>query len=141
MAIFGGSGFIRTYGDNRPDLTFIYRHGGIAITVYVFFYFAIFGRDEVKRMFLKALFGLLRIGVQVGWLAVESFRPRQQHLPTKCVCHPFLFFVLYTFLMRRAVLDLINSLDDPARRKTMKKRYNSVTLAVNAVCIAVQWLA
>ena len=68
MAIFGGSGFIRTYGDNRPDLTYIYRHGGIAIRVYVFFYFAIFGRDEVKRMFLKALFGLLRIGVQVGWL-------------------------------------------------------------------------
>ena len=43
--------------------------------------------------------------------------------------------------MRRAVLDLINSLDDPARRKIMKKRYISVTLAVNAVCIAVQWLA
>ena len=43
--------------------------------------------------------------------------------------------------MRYAVLDPTNSLDDPARRKTMKKRYISVTLAVNAVCIAVQWLA
>jgi len=54
---------------------------------------------------------------------------------------PVSFFVLYTFLMRRAVLDLTNSLDDSARCKTMKNRCISVTLAVNAVCIAVQWLA
>ena len=140
MAIFGGSGFIRTYGDNRPDLTYIYRHGGIAITVYVFFYFAIFGRDEVKRMFLNALFGLLRKGVQVGWL-LSLFDRESSTCPLSVYVTPFLFFLLYSFLMRRAVLDLINSLDDPARRKTMKKRYNSVTLAVNAVCIAVQWLA
>ena len=96
MAIFGGSGFIRTYGDNRPDLTFIYRHGGIAIRVYVFFYFAIFGRDEVKRMFLKALFGLLRIGVQVGWL-LNLFDRDSSTCPLSVYATRFCFFCCIPF--------------------------------------------
>ena len=91
-------------------------------------------------MFLNALFGLLRKGVQVGWL-LSLFDRDSSTCPLSVYVTPFLFFLLYSFLMRRAVLDLINSLDDPARRKTMKKRYIGVTLAVNAVCIAVQWLA
>ena len=96
MAIFGGSGFIRTYGDNRPDLTFIYRHGGIAITVYVFFYFAIFGRDEVKKMFLNALFGLLRKGVQVGWL-LSLFDRESSTCPLSVYATRFCFFCCIPF--------------------------------------------
>jgi hypothetical protein len=47
MLMFGLSGFVMAYASNRPDLFFLYLHGGIAIFVYLIFYLAIFGRDEV----------------------------------------------------------------------------------------------
>lgn len=140
MAAFGGSGFIMAYGDSRPELAFVYLHGGIAIMVYVFFYFAIFGRDEVKWMFLNALFGILGIYAQVGWL-LSLFDRDISAYPLTVHVTPFLYFVLYSFLVRRAVIDLTNSQDDPVRRKTMENRYIGITLGINVVCIGLQWLA
>ena len=52
MLAFGLSGFFLAYSSNRPDIGFLYMHGGLAITVYVVFYLAIFGVDRVKWMFI-----------------------------------------------------------------------------------------
>src|SRR3546814_6446770 len=52
MLMFGISGFVLAYGADG-DVAFLYMHGGIAIVVYLVFYSAIFGREQVKWMFIK----------------------------------------------------------------------------------------
>ena len=63
MLMFGGSGFLMAYADSRPDVTFLYLHGGFAILVYTVFYLTMFGRDEVKWMFINAGLGLLGVAL------------------------------------------------------------------------------
>ena len=68
MLMFGGSGFFMAYTADGPPLSFLFMHGGIAITVYVVFYFAMFGFDEIKWMFINAGLGLFGIMAQIDWL-------------------------------------------------------------------------
>src|SRR5690606_27486770 len=67
MLMFGISGFVLAYGADG-DVGFLYMHGGIAIVVYLVFYFAIFGREQVKWMFINAGLGILGIYSQIGWI-------------------------------------------------------------------------
>src|SRR3546814_18163896 len=67
MLMFGISGFVLAYGADG-DVAFLYMHGGIAIVVYLVFYFAIFGREQVKWMFIKAGLGTMGIYSQIGWI-------------------------------------------------------------------------
>ncbi|MGH8030242.1 MAG: hypothetical protein ACREO3_09935, partial [Arenimonas sp.] len=57
MLLFGGSGFVMAYASDDVPTYFLYLHGGIAILVYIVFYFAMFGRDEVQWMFINATLG------------------------------------------------------------------------------------
>ena len=54
MLAFGLSGFIMAYSSESPDIAFLYAHGGLAIFVYVIFYLALCGVDQVKWMFINA---------------------------------------------------------------------------------------
>src|SRR3546814_2721555 len=65
MLMFGISGFVLAYGADG-DVAFLYMHGWIAIVVYLVFYFAIFGREQVKWMFFNAGLGILGIYSQIG---------------------------------------------------------------------------
>jgi hypothetical protein len=139
MGIFGASGFIMAYGDDRPDISFLYAHGGIAILVYTIFYLAIFGLDEVKWMFLNALFGLLGLYTQIGWILTWFGRDIGDY-PLSVHVTPFLYFTLYSFLVRRAVLDLTNSTEDRTRKQKVETGYIIVTLAINLGCFLLQML-
>ena len=81
MAMFGFSGFLMAYGSDSPDLGFLYMHGGIAIGVYLVFYLAIFGLDEVKWMLINAGLGLFGIWSEIdtilGWFdkSLGDFSP------------------------------------------------------------------
>jgi hypothetical protein len=129
MLIFGGSGFVLAYGSKRPDVAFLYLHGGIAIIVYTIFYLSIFGRDEVKWMFINALLGLLGIYSQIGWL-LSLFGKHISDYPYYVHVIPFLYYVLYTFLLRHAVLDITQSREDPAKRRFVENCYIAVSVAI-----------
>ena len=122
MAMFGMSGFLMAYGSNQADLAFLYMHGGIAITVYLVFYLAIFGVDEVKWMLINAALGLLGIWAEInyilGWFgkSLDDFSP-WVHVT------PFLYYVLYTFLLRQLLQDLTGSRDKPARKRLVETLY------------------
>jgi hypothetical protein len=129
MLIFGGSGFVLAYGSERPDVAFLYLHGGIAIIVYTILYLSIFGRDEVKWMFINALLGLLGIYSQIGWL-LSLFGKHISDYPYYVHVIPFLYYVLYTFLLRHAVLDITQSREDPAKRRFVENCYIAVSVAI-----------
>ena len=130
MLVFGGSGFLLAYADDAPSLAFLYVHGGFAIAIYTAFYLVIFGRDEVKWMFINAGLGLLGIYGQVGWL-LSLFGKRIGDYPAAVNVVPFLYYVLYTFLLRHAVLDLTGSREDDSRKQKVEYSYIVLSVAVS----------
>lgn len=129
MLMFGLSGFLMAYSSFDVDLTFIYLHGDIAIAVYLAFYLAIFGRDEVKWMLINAGLGVLGIYSQVGWI-LSRFGKQIADYPWYLHVTPFLYYVLYTFLLRQFLLDVTRSRDKPARRALVNHAYVAVSLLV-----------
>ncbi len=129
MLIFGGSGFFMAYGSQRPSVLFLYAHGGIAIAVYTVFYVTIFGVDEVRWMFINAALGLLGIYSQIAWLLSLVGRKARDY-PVYVHVIPFLYFVLYTFLLRHAITDLTGSRDAPARKALVEHTYVGVSVLV-----------
>ena len=129
MLVFGGSGFFMAYARSRPPVIFLYLHGGIAIAIYTIFYLTIFGRDEVKWMFINAFLGLLGIYSQIGWL-LSLFGKKIGEYPLYVHVIPFLYFVLYTFLLRHAVIDITQSRENPKRRNFIENCYIAISIAV-----------
>jgi len=109
---------------------FLYMHGGIAIFVYTAFYVTMFGVDEVKWMFINAGLGVLGIYGQMGWL-LSRFGKRIGDYPLSVNVIPFLYFVLYTFLLRHAVLDLTGSREDEDRQQKVEYAYIVVSVLVS----------
>jgi hypothetical protein len=104
-------------------------HGGIAIVVYTVFYLAIFGWDEVKWMFINAALGLMGIYSQIGWIlslsgkSIDDF-PWYRHVI------PFLYYVLYTFLLRHLLLDLSGAREDTQKKSRVEIVYVAVSFAI-----------
>ena len=115
MLLFGLSGFFMAYSSDGPGLDFVYMHGGIAIVVYMVFYLTIFGRDRVKWMLINAALGILGIYAQVGWI-LARFGKRIDDYPWQVHVVPFLYYVLYTFLLRQFLIDATRSRLDARRR-------------------------
>jgi hypothetical protein len=130
--MFGLSGFFMAYGADHAPLPFIYAHGGIAILVYVIFYVAMFGWDEVKWMFINAGLGVVGIYCDVRWL-LQLFGKTLDDYPWYLHVTPFLYYVLYTFLLRHMVLDMFNARDNPERRVWVERMYVAGSLAVSGL--------
>jgi len=130
MLIFGASGFVMAYAPAKPDPWFLYTHGGFAIIVYLWLYRTIFGVDEVKWMLINGALGVLGIYSQVGWL-LSVFGKNIKDVPLYIHVIPFLYFVLYTFLIRHAFLDLLKAREDKGRVKFANATYVLVSIAVN----------
>jgi hypothetical protein len=122
MLAFGGSGFFMAYAADHIPLFGIYAHGGIAILVYTGFYLIIFGRDEVKWMFINAALGCLGIYTQIDWI-LSLFGKTISDYPFYLHVIPFLYFILYTFLLRQAVLDLFRARDNEVRKNLVEYGY------------------
>jgi hypothetical protein len=129
MLMFGGSGFLMAYADSRPSVLFLYLHGGFAILIYTIFYLTIFGIDEVKWMFINAALGLLGIYSQIDWL-LSLFGKHAGDYPVYVHVIPFLYFILYTFLIRHAVLDITSAREDENKKKNIEHGYIAVSLGI-----------
>lgn len=131
MLAFGLSGFFLAYGSDTPDLGFIYAHGGLAIGVYLAFYLVLFGVDQVKWMLINAGLGILGIYAQIGWI-LGRFDRRVEDYPWYVHVVPFLYYVLYTFLLRQFLLDITRSRTDARRRAWVESGYVVASLLVYA---------
>lgn len=129
MGMFGLSGFFMAYGADDVELPFLYLHGGIAIGVYVLFYLAIFGLDEVRWMFINAALGLLGIWTEIRYI-LSWFGKSIDDFPVAVHVTPFLYYILYTFLLRQMLIDLTRSRDKPGRKRLVEMLYVVVSLVV-----------
>ena len=129
MLVFGGIGFYLAYFDQHTDLSSLYWEGGFGVTIYTGFYLFIFGRDEVKWMFINAFLGLLGIYSQIGWF-LSIFGKKISDYPLQAHVFPFLYYVLYTFLLRHMVMDITKAREDPAKKKRVERYYITISVAV-----------
>lgn len=133
MLMFGGSGFFIAYGQTPVSLPALYACGGFAIFIYTVFYFAIFGVDEVKWMFINAALGVLGIYAQVGWL-LKLFGRDIEDYPLKVHTIPFLYYVLYTFMLRQALLDITGTREEESGREKVGYAYIAGQLLFSLAC-------
>ncbi len=136
MAMFGMSGFFMAYATDGPDLLFLYMHGGIACLVYLVFYIAIFGIDRVRWMFINAGLGLFGIYAQID-LLLSWFGLRASDYSVAVHAIPFLYYVLYTFLLHQFLLDATHSRSNARRRQMVDSLYIGGSILVYGVI----WLA
>jgi hypothetical protein len=129
MAMFGGSGFFMAYGVADTPVGFLYAHGGFAIAVYLIFYLSLFGREEVKWMCINAGLGVLGIYAEMSWI-LSLFGRSLGDYPFYVHVIPFCYYVLYTFLVRQAVLDICGAREDPVRQATVERWYVGISLVV-----------
>jgi len=129
MLMFGGSGFFMAYADKSAPIFFLYLHGGFAIFVYCIFYLAIFGKEQVKWMFINAALGIFGIYTEIDWL-LGLFGKHVRDFPIYVHVIPFLYYVLYTFLLRQALLDLTGARGDETREKLINVLYVVISLVV-----------
>lgn len=129
MAAFGLSGFFMAYSPEGPGAGFLYMHGGFAILIYLVFYLSIFGKEEVKWMFTNAALGLFGIYAEIGWI-LGFFDTTLADYPLHIHVIPFLYYVLYTFLLRQAFVDFTRSRDNPERRRVVERAYIVLSVVV-----------
>lgn len=132
MLMFGGSGFFMAYAENGPPVLFLYMHGGFAILIYSIFYLAIFGKEQVKWMFINAALGILGIYAEIDWL-LGLFGKHVRDFPVYIHVIPFLYYVLYTFLIRQAVLDIFDARQDENKENKVNFYYILVSLCVYGI--------
>ena len=136
MGMFSISGFVMAYFAD-PGVAFLFMHGGFAIFVYTIFYHAIFGRDEGKWMFINAGLGIFGIYAQIGWL-LGLFGKEISSYPLIVHIILFLYFVLYTFLIRQMFIDIIGARKHPERLSIANRWYVGVSLLVSVVALLAQ---
>lgn len=129
MGMFGLSGFLMAYSGQGVPPSGLYAHGGIAITVYLVFYLAIFGADRVQWMFINAAIGLFGIWTEIDWL-LGLFGKHAADYSWKVHLIPFTYYILYTFLIWQMVLDVTKARGDASREKAVKAGYVVVSLLV-----------
>jgi hypothetical protein len=136
MAMFGASGFFLAYIDDGPVLLFLYMHGGIACAVYIAFYVVIFGIDRVKWMFINSGLGLFGIYAQID-IILSWFGRSAADFSAAVHFIPFLYYVLYTFLLHQMLLDATHSRSNPRRRQLVDALY----IVASIVIYGSIWLA
>ena len=129
MGMFGFSGFFMAYAKEEVDLAFLFMHGGFAILVYIIFYFAIFGKEQVKWLFINAALGFFGIYAEINWI-LSLFDKSIEDYSTFRHIVPFLYYILYTFLIRQMFLDIFKAREEPAKERLVNLAYVLVSVVI-----------
>lgn len=137
MGMFGFSGFYIAYADTLAGTSFLFMHGGFAILVYLIFYISIFGREQVKWLFINSALGLFGIYAEIDWI-LSLFDKQVQDYPASKHIIPFLYYILYTFLIRQIFLDFFNAREDANRERIVNRAYVILSLIIYSALYLIQ---
>jgi len=129
MGVFGFFTTLAAYGAPVDCYLPLFAFGTITVVIYLVFYLYIFGRDEVSWIFINAGLGLFGILAQIDWL-LALFDRSVDDYPIRVHAVPVVYYVLYTFLLRQALLDLFKVSQFPERTQKVASGYIGVSLMV-----------
>jgi hypothetical protein len=142
MTGFGTLTFYVTYHGQMGDA---YTIGAIVVATYIPFYLIFFGADDILWLVIGSVFGVLMI---YGWLETlaQPFIPEPgtvnkvfitnfDDFPVGRHILPGTFLVMYEFLLRNLLIDLLG-----ARHNLRRSRYASwLFVAISGVQILLAW--
>ncbi|NLG75867.1 MAG: hypothetical protein GX535_06495, partial [Xanthomonadaceae bacterium] len=82
-------------------------------------------------MLINAALGVFGIYAELNW-ALSFFGKSLDSYPVYVHVVPFLYYVLYTFLLRQAVLHLAGARENESRRRWINGAYVLISVAVYA---------
>lgn len=129
MLFFGGGSLWVAYGLETPHTDTLYGFGAITIFIYMVLYLIVFGIDEIKWLFINSFLGFAGIYIQLEWI-VSLFNKNINDYPLNIHVVPFIYYILYTFLIRQLVLDLTNARYNLTKKKYIEISYILISLAV-----------
>lgn len=129
---FGAAFFYAAYFAEGTELSGLYIGGLFVSGIYFLFYFTMFGREEVEWMLVNALLGLLGTYTQIGWILALFGKSAGDYSANVHVI-PFIFFVLFAFLLRRAVLDLFYAKAGMKKEQIANTAYVIISLLIHGV--------
>ena len=107
--------------------------GGLVFTnlpiIFCLFYFTIFGVDQVRWMFINAGLGLLGIYAQIDMI-LSLFDKRTDDFPPSVHVIPFLYYILYTFLLYQLLLRVSGAHKSAYRKRLVERLYVAGSLLV-----------
>jgi hypothetical protein len=127
MLVFGGTSFYLSYaGDGSEAMTSVVL-ALLGLPVYLVFYRAMFGREEIRWVFINAALGILGIAAEIGWLLSLSGKQLRDY-PVIAHIGPFAYYVVYTFLLRHAAIDLVRARTSPVVTTRVERYYVLISL-------------
>lgn len=117
-----------SYSD-RPDLGFNLLFSGFAIFVYIVFYLIFFGLDEILWLFLNSVLGILGIMAALDWI-LFLFGSSTDRYPIEAHIIPAIYYVLYTFLLRRAILHVFHAEAGTSKKRIIEGIYVAGSLLI-----------
>jgi hypothetical protein len=130
--------YLLAYLSETPDVGGVYALGIFGSVFFLGFYLTIFGPDEVKWMLVNAALGVFGIFGQISWIMSTFFFKAIDELSWYVHVMPFLIFVLFTFLARQALTDLLGGRDNEARRRVADILHVVVSVALSGASLFVQ---
>lgn len=120
IGIFGVTAVVLAYAETEPavPLGVLYGFSAIALLSYLAFYLRYFGRDSWKWMLLNSGLGLFAFFSQAENI-LGLFGRQFSELPWAVHAVPTMFFMIYTFFLRQAVLDLNDARENPQPTEKM----------------------
>jgi len=128
--IFGCIGFWMAYYTNPVTHVLMFLHGGIAIFVYIKFYKGIFGSEAIKWMIINAILGMLAVWGQLGWILSFLLGKEINDFPIYVHIIPGVYFIIYTFLIRQAILDITNSREHKKKKIFIESAYVVIIVSI-----------
>lgn len=127
MFILGGFIFAMSY---IGDISAIFRYafGALSIIGYIAYYRIIFGIDEIKWLVINTSLGFWGIHSQFESL-LSFLGKRYSDYPLNVHIIPFIYFVMYTFLIRQAILDLTDARENPTKKFWIEISYIAIYVA------------
>ena len=129
--------FVMAYNDEPGAVIPLYLFGLFTIPMYLHYYVKIFGFDEIKWMMINGALGGLSVYCQLD-LFLSLFGLSVYNYPLFVNVLPASYFVIYTFLLRQAVLDLTEARDDKVKRRRVEFMFVIISVLVSAVSF---WLS
>ncbi len=129
VLVIGSALFYTAYSGKGPPAVFLVLGGISSAAIYTLLYLAVFGFDEIKWMFINAGLGILGIFSQLDF-AVSFFGWKLNKYPWYIHIVPFLHYILYTFLVRQMILDILKAREDESKRRKADGIYVLISLVI-----------
>ena len=129
MGVFGIVGLYLSYADGGKESVTGLLISLLPMYVYIKFYIGLFGLDDVRWLFINSALGAYGIFAELDFI-LYLFGATVDDYPGYAHIVPFMYYILYTFLIRHALIDLTPARFDNNKKRLLEKTYVAISIVI-----------